>query len=167
MNRNAKPFVVFLLLICLVQSMLPAVSAVPASSDVITEATGYTSAADVQYNTVNGYITYWGARGEDCLFLSPKAQSYYTGSHSYDTLSALSGGTSQSTAPGSDLYSALQSMMASNHTTYTTYGGSSSLDCKYLYPYTDCMKNNTAYVSPIYQGQTVSSTWDSGKTYNQ
>ena len=167
MNRNMKRFIVFLLLICLVQSLLPAVSAVPASSDVITEATGYTSAADVQYNTVNGYITNWGARGEDCLFLSPKAQSYYTGSYSYASMSALSGGTSQSTAPGSDLYSALQSMMASNHTTYTTYGGSSSLDCKYLYPYTDCMKNNTAYVSTIYQGQTVSSTWDSGQTYNQ
>ena len=167
MNRNVKRFVVFLLLICLVQSMLPAVSAVPASWDVVTEATGYTSPSDVQYKTVNGYILNWGARGEDCLFLSPKAQSYYTGSYSYASMSALSGGTSQSTAPGSDLYSALQSMMASNHTTYTTYGGSSSLDCKYLYPYTDCMKNNTAYVSTIYQGQTVSSTWDSGQTYNQ
>ena len=167
MKYNRKNLVVFFLLFSLIISLFPAVSAAPSSVDVVTDPTGYQSASDVTYSTVGGYVVNWGARGEDCVFLSSNAREYYVGGYTYDVLSALSGGTSQTNASDSALYSALQDMMAENHTNYTSYGGSSKMDCKNLYLYTDCMKNNTAYVSTLYQGETVSSTWDSGETYNQ
>ena len=132
-----------------------------------TSGTGYDSADDVDYNTVNGVITNWGARDELALFLSAYAAAYYSGSYAYDMMSQLSGGTSASNAPGSDLYEALQAMMVAEHTSFTKYGSSSSMDCKNFYLYTDCLKNDYSMVSTIYRGYLVNSTWDGGSTYNQ
>ena len=162
-----KKWICGVLMLCMVISMVPAVSAAPAAEVIITTPTGYTSAQDVVYTKVNGYIVNWGARGEDCQFLSTNAQNYYTGDYRYSVLSDLNGGTSASAAPDSALYLALQSMMQSNHDTYTTYGGSSSVDCKNFYRYTDCTANDTSTVSTLYRGLTVSGVWDSGASYNQ
>lgn len=82
-------------------------------------------------------------------------------------MSEVSGGTSTSNAYTSDLYLALQSLMTDNHTTFTKYSGTTALDCKNFYLYTDCFGNDTTYVSTLYRGLTVSSTWDGGVSYNQ
>ena len=87
----------------------------PAAEKVITPATGYTSADQVQYNT-SGYIANWGARGELATFLSTYAQNFYTGEYTFDALSDLSGGTSTSNAPDSALYEALHDLVSSKQT---------------------------------------------------
>ena len=63
----------------LLLSLLISVFALNVSAaQISTPATGYTSAQQVQYKTVNQggkqVIVNWGARGEDCVFLSTKAQ---------------------------------------------------------------------------------------------
>jgi hypothetical protein len=167
MKQLCKRISALAIAFAMVISMIPAVFAVPAATDVTTPATGYTEASDVNYKTTDGIVANWGARGEDCVFLSTYAQDFYTGNNVYSELSGLAGSTSVSSVPSSALYSALGELMAENHTTYTTYGGSGSKDCKKLYLYTDCYGNDTSKVSLLYLGTTVSSTWDSGKTYNQ
>ena len=67
--------------------------------EIITDPTGYTCASDVVYNTVNGYIANWGARGEVCTFLSTYAQNFYKSGYTYSELSNLAGGSSASDAP--------------------------------------------------------------------
>ncbi len=145
---------------CLVCIMLTGVSA--ASTKITTTATGYTSASDVEYVIVSGTVVNWGARNEDCVFLSTYALEYYTGSYTYDTFAALDGGTSQSSAPSSALYSALQSMMQAMHTNIQTYQAT-----RQYYQYTDCVSNNYAKISAFYSGTLVNSTWDGGVTYNR
>ncbi len=132
------------------------------AAKITTTPTGYTDASDVEYKTYSGTIANWGARGEVCLFLSSKAESYYTGKYTYESLSAYSGGTSQSNAYTSALYSALQDMMKSNHDHETSYG-----ETRYLYKYTDCVSNDISTISSFYSGTLVSGTWDSGKTWNR
>ncbi len=129
---------------------------------VTTTATGYTSASQVVYKTSDGYIANWGARGEDCSFLSKYAESFYTGSYVYDVISEKSGGTEQSNAPNSALYRQLKSLMTSKHTHETSYN-----ETREQYRYTDCVKNDTAHISSFYSGKTLSGTWDSGKTWNR
>ncbi len=136
---------------------------VQAATDLtITTGTGYTSASDVDYIKQSGYIVNWGARGEDCTFLSTYAQSFYTGSYTYDILSQSSGGSSQSNAPSSSLYSALQSMMKTKHSHQTSYD-----ETRYQYCYVDCEKNNYSQLSCFYSGEFFSSTWDAGATWNR
>ena len=125
------------------------------ATQIVTDPTGYTNASQVVYKTTGSYIANWGARGEACKFLSNKAQQYYTGSYTYETLSALSGGTSQSNAPSSALYSALKSMMNAKSTSTTSYNGT-----KELYKYTDCLKNDTTKISSFYSGALFDSDWD-------
>ena len=132
------------------------------AAEIKTTATGYDSADDVVYKTAGGYTVNWGARGEDCVFLSSKATSFYTGNYTYDTLSKNKGGSSQSNAPSSALYSALKNMMIAKHKTQTTYQGTRD-----LYKYTDCVSNNYSQISSFYSGITLSGTWDSGKTWNR
>ena len=135
---------------------------------MITTPTGYTSADQVVYNIVDGYVANWGARGEEIDFLSTYATNFYTGNYTFDVMSGLSGGTSTSNAASSELYAALQTLMESKHTTFTKYSSSSSsLDCRYYYLYTDCLNGDTSTVSTIYRGLLVDSTWDGGSTYNQ
>ncbi|MBQ9762246.1 MAG: endonuclease, partial [Oscillospiraceae bacterium] len=167
MKKVTYRIISLLLLLSLLLPCVPAVIAVPSETDIVTTASGYTSAADVVYNIVDGYVTNWGARGEDCTFLTTYANAYYTGDYTYDTLSALDGGTSSTDAPDSALYTALQSMMVANHTTFTKYGGTSALDCKKLYQYTDCMLGDISTVSTLYRGELVAGAWDGGVSYNQ
>ena len=139
-------------------------SIVPVSAaNITTTATGYTSASDVEYQYHEGkYISNWGARGEVSTFLSPNAEKFYTGSYTYDVLSDKQGGTSQSSAPSSALYKALQSMMKAEHSHQTSYG-----ETRYQYRYTDCVSNNTSNISSFYSGKVLSGTWDSGATWNR
>ena len=131
-------------------------------SATVTTPTGYTKAEDVEYITVSGTVVNWGARGEICTFLSTYAQAYYTESYTWDTLSDEKGGTGISDAPASALYEALQNMMRTKHTRQTTYG-----ETRYLYCYTDCLRNDYSHISSFYSGKELSGTWDSGKTWNR
>ena len=167
MKKMSNRLLCMLLTLCMLLSLFTGVHAAPSATDIVTTPTGYTSAGDVTYKTVDGYLANWGARGEDCTFLSTYAQSFYTGSYTYANLSAKSGGTSTSTAPSSALYSSLQTLMVDNHTYFTRYGSTNSNDCKYIYQYTDCMLGDPAYVSTLYRGELVGGTWDSGVSYNQ
>ncbi len=157
MNRLCKRSLSVLVMVSLLISLLTmGVSAVtrPSTTKIVTDPTGYTKAEDVQYKTSGGKVANWGARGEDCLFLSTKAQSYYTGSYTFDTLSGKSGGSSQGNAPSSELYKALASMMRSKHSHQTSYN-----ETRDLFKYTDCLKNDTSTISAFYSGTTFNSTW--------
>ena len=129
---------------------------------ISTPATGFTCAEDVEYTIVNGTVVNWGARGENCTFLTTYAQSYYEGSYSWETLSEKGGGTGTSDAYTSQLYQALQDMMTAEHSHQTSYG-----ETRYLYCYTDCLQGDYSQISSFYSGQTLSGTWDSGKTWNR
>ena len=143
--------------------------AAPASSKIYTTPTGYDEASDVQYvkSNVSGkqVISNWGARGEDCVFLSTYAENFYTGEYTFANLSSLSGGTSQSNASSSQLYKELQELMTSRHTFYTYYDGNKNV--RDYYKYTDCVSNDTSEVALLYRCTMVSSKWDSGNTWNQ
>ena len=91
------------------------------------------SAAEFSYVYDGKYIYNWGSRGETATFLSPNAESFYTGANAYDVLSALSGGTGTTDAPSSSLYKTLQALMTNAHSTVTSYDATRS-----LYKYTDC-----------------------------
>lgn len=159
-----------LLVLFIVISLVSASAyAAPASSKIYTTPTGYDEASDVQYvkSNVSGkqVIANWGARGEDCVFLSTYAESFYTGEYSFDTLSSLSGGSSQSNASSSQLYRELQELLSSKHTFYTYYDGNKNV--RDYYKYTDCVSNDTSKVALLYRCTMVSSKWDSGNTWNQ
>ena len=147
-----------LLALFVVISLLPAT--LPAAKAAT--GTGYTSASDVQYVKNGQYVANWGARGEVCVFLSSYAQNFYTGSNTFETLSQLTGGSSQSNAPQSALYSALKSFMTSKHSNQTSYNATRSLFC-----YTDCVLSNYSKISSFYSGKTLSGTWDGGSTWNR
>ena len=108
------------------------------------------------YDSTGKYIYNWGTRGEVATFLSPNAEAFYTGSNSYDILSAYSGGTSTSTAPNSALYKALQNLMKSNHSYQTSYNAT-----KDLFRYTDC-QNSGGKISSFYSGKSIGPSWDGG-----
>ncbi len=128
-----------------------------------TSPTGYTKASDVDYVTNNGYTVNWGARGEDCTFLSSKAIAFYTGSNTYEVFSQKSGSTSTSSVPSSDLYKALKSFMKSKHSNETSYNATRS-----LYKYTDCVLNGyNVGISSFYSGDKIGPDWDSGSTWNR
>ena len=167
MKKSFRGLLAILLVISLLISLCPAVFAAPSATVIVTPATGYDSADDVVYKTENGYLVNWGARDEDCLFLTTYAQDFYTGAYTYDTLSQVAGGTNASNAPSSSLYTSLQSLMTDRHTYLTKYDSSSSADCKPLYKNADCYGNDTTYVSTLYRGTRVNGPWDGGKSYNQ
>ena len=129
----------------------------PTSAVAATTATGYDSADDVVYVKNGKYIYNWGAREEDCTFLSTYAVGFNSGDYSFEKLSSYAGGTGKSDAPNSALYKALQNFMTSKHTTLTTYEGT-----KDLYRYTDCVSSNTEYLSSFYLGATYESAWPYG-----
>lgn len=158
---KCKRMISVLLVLVLVLTSLASLT-VSAAGKIVTPPTGYTKASDVAYKTSGGYIANWGARGEDCVFLSTYAERFYTGSYTFDVLSKKSGGTSQSNAPQSELYAALKSLMTSKHSHTTSYN-----ETRNLYRYTDCLKNDTAHISSFYSGRELSGTWDSGATWNR
>ncbi len=162
MKQTRNRILSLLLVFLLVCSLVVPTQVEAAGREIFTTPTGYTKASDVVYKTSGKYIANWGARGEDCVFLSPKAESFYTGSYTYEKLSQNSGGTSQNDAKNSALYSALKSFMTSKHSHQTSYG-----ETRDLYKYTDCVRNDTSKISSFYSGATVSGTWDSGSTWNR
>lgn len=137
-------------------------SATADAAAISTTATGYTTADDVNYVRNGNYLANWGARDEDCVFLSKYAQAFYTGNNVYTTLSQKSGGTSQSNASSSDLYSSLKSFMTSKHSHITTYD-----ETRYQYRYTDCVSGDYAHISSFYSGITLTGSWDSAATWNR
>lgn len=152
-----------LLSVLVILSLLLSIFIVPASaSDIVTDPTGYTRAEDVNYIKREGYVVNWGARGEDCVFLSQYAVAYYTGNYTFEKLSQNAGGSTQSNAPHSALYSALAAMMKSKHTRITNYQ-----ETRYIYRYTDCLKNDYNHISSFYSGTQLSGEWDSGATWNR
>lgn len=157
MTQISKRILSVTLTFLLVLSLL--IGGLPTQAEAVS--TGYTSSTDVHY-VPGKYVANWGARNELCEFLSPFANGFYTTDYSYDTLSQLTGGSNESTAPHSDLYKALQNLMQSQHTHITTYD-----ETRYQYMYTDCQLSDTTTISTFYTMQDVNSTWDSGKTYNR
>ncbi len=142
---------------------LPALPSVQASAaEITTTATGYTKAEDVVYVKNENIIANWGARGEDCTFLSSKAEDFYTGSYTYDVLSQKAGGSGKDDAPSSALYSGLKSMMTAKHTHQTSYG-----ETRGQYRYTDCVSSQYSNISSFYSGRTLSGDWDEAKTWNR
>jgi endonuclease I len=157
----------FLLILILILSLcIPALAARPV---IITPATGYQDADDVQYKTYSQsgktVIANWGARGETCTFLSSYAETYYTGSYTWDSMSQTSGGTTIGNAYNSALYRQLKTLMSSTHSFYTYYDGNKNV--RDYYKYTDCVRNDTSKVSLFYFGTMVSSTWNQGTIWNQ
>ena len=106
------------------------------------------------YDSTGKYIYNWGTRGTTATFLSPKAEAFYSGKNTYDTLSALAGGTGTSDAPKSALFAALQKLMKDAHTHQTSYQ-----ETRNLYQYTDC-QNNGGKISSFYSGKAIGPTWD-------
>lgn len=107
-------------------------------------------------------IANWGQRGVVATEPSSKVASFYTGNYTYAKLSNLTGGTTQSNAHESELYSTLQTLMKSKHTTIQNYQ-----DTRQYYKYTDCVNGDTSKLVSFYSGTMVNSTWDSGNTYNR
>lgn len=158
MRHCAKKILILLMLLALSAQLSPVGLA---TVDLITTTpTRYQSADDVEYIIISGTVVNWGARGEDCTFLSTYAQDYYTSDYSWETLYAKDGGTDISDAYSSPLYMALQSMMKTKHTTIQGYQ-----DTRAYYKYTDCVANDYSLISSFYSGNTVNSTW-TGSTYN-
>ncbi len=127
-----------------------------------TPATGYKKASDVKYDDSGDYIANWGARGEDCTFLSKYAQDFYTDSYVYDILSTVKGGTSKSDAHYSALYSSLQTLMKSKQTYQTSYDATRDMYC-----YTDCVSSNYSKISSFYSGTVLNGSWGSSPAWNR
>ena len=113
-------------------------------------------AADVSYNYDGKYIYNWGTRGEVATFLSPNAEKFYDSRSSFEELSAYSGGTSTSTAPNSELYKKLKSLMSGAQTYTTSYAAT-----KELFRYTDC-QGGGGKISSFYSGNLIGPSWDGG-----
>lgn len=135
-----------LLVVIMIVSILP-------TFGITSRATG---TSDVDYVYSGQYIYNWGTRGEIATFLSPNAESFYTGANTFASLSSYSGGTGKSDAPSSALYKQLQSLMKSAHTHQTSYS-----ETKDLYKYTDC-QNSGGKISSFYSGTSIGPSWDGG-----
>ena len=152
--------------VLIILSLLLSMFTVPAAATRFTTTpTGYDSADDVVYVYDGKYIANWGARGEDCVFLSKYAVAYYTGNYTFDTLCRNSGGSTQSNAHYSALYRSLQELMSNTHTFYTYYDGNKNV--RDFYHYTDCVRSDTSKVSLLYYGTLVTSQWNSASIWNQ
>ena len=113
------------------------------------------------------YVANWGQRGVVATSLSNAAVNFYTKySVDFATVSQLKGGTNQGLKPtdaaNTALYNELQEIMSNAQTKVTNYD-----ETRYLYKYTDCINENTSNISCFYSGKTLSSTWDSGNTWNR
>ncbi|HRV72671.1 MAG TPA: endonuclease, partial [Eubacteriales bacterium] len=102
-------------------------------------------AASYSYNS--------GQRNSTCTQLTSAAKAYYTGSYTYSTLSGQTSST---------LKSNLKTLMTSTHSTLTSYDGLRTLTA-----YSDTNCSNTSQILLFYTNDSVSSTWDSGSTWNR
>lgn len=156
MKHFSKRVLALVLVLCTVVTLL-------AGLTVTASAAEPTSASQVNYRKSGKYVYNWGKRDTTATFLTTYAQSYYTGSYSYATLSSKSGSTSTGAA---DIYSsalgtALHNMLVSKQTYTTSYKGTTSLYC-----YTDC-EQNADKISSYYSGTLIGPKWDGGKTWNR
>lgn len=129
----------------------------PLQAFAATSSSRPTSAEEVNYVKNGDYVYNWGIRGEPAAFLSKYAQEFYTGNYTFDKLSKVGGGSSQSNAPSSVLYEKLQKLMKDNHSYKTSYEAT-----KNLYRYTDCESSNKSNISSFYSGKSLSSSWGNG-----
>lgn len=158
-KRIGAGFLAFLLVFCLIPL------SGEAAEKITTTPTGYISATDVNYVKDGKYIANWGARGEDCVFLSSYAEDFYTGSNTFEVLSTLTGGSNQTNAPYSALYKQLQKLLTSKHTFFTYYDDPKNV--RDFYQYTDCVSCDISQVALLYRGGLVTSAWNSGNIWNQ
>ena len=159
--KQIKRVLCLVFALCIVVSQFT--TSVFAASYHTTTPTGYTSASDVKYVKVGSYIANWGARGEVATFLSTYAKDFYSGSCSQSALFSMSGGTSQSSAPSSELYRELKNYLTDKQSRETKYD-----DNKNLMKYTDCVSGDYSKISAFYSGKIVGSSWVSGgKTWNR
>ncbi len=103
------------------------------------------------------YVANWGERGKIATSLSTYAVNFYNGDETYNRVSKLSGGATESAVPSSALYKELQSIMESAQTYTTSYDATKS-----LFKYTDCLNGNTSKISSFYSGKLMGSSWGSG-----
>ena len=148
--------------LALTVSLLSGLSLTVFADTLIGTPTGYTNASQVVYDDSGSYLKNWGARGETASFLSTYALSYYSGSYSYAQLSANAGSSNAGSYTSSALYTALHAMLAAKQTSTTSYN-----DTRNMYCYTDCVNNNSSYISSFYSGTKLNGTWDSGSTWNR
>lgn len=118
-------------------------------------ATGYTQASDVSYKKTGKYVHNWGARDEECVFLTSYADNFYSTTYSFDNLSTKAGSSTISNVPSSTLYKSLQNLMSSKQSYQTSYDATKSLFC-----YTDCVNGNSSYISSFYSAKKISGLWD-------
>ncbi len=165
--KTLKRALALLFALCIVASQFS--MSTFAANYFTTTPTSYTSASQVVYKSYSAggrsVVANWGAREETATFLSKYAQNFYTGSSDFSSISQKKGGTTQSNAPGSALYSELKNLMSSAHTFYTYYDGNKNV--RNFYAYTDCVNSDTSKVSLLYRGGLLSSTWNGGNTWNQ
>ncbi len=108
--------------------------------------TAVISTGIVSVGASSGTVSNWGTRGEDATSLSKYAQSYYTGSYTYDKLSEQS---------STVLISSLHTLMTSTHSYTSSYD-----DCHYKANITDCEEGN-GKVTLIYTGYSATmSQWN-------
>ncbi len=93
-----------------------------------------------------------GKRDEICTALSSKAVSYYTGSYSYNSLSALT---------TSSLRTKLRTLVTTGRKT-VGYDG-----LKTYFPHTDAFEGSSSKLRLFYCDGTTTSKWDSAKTWNR
>ena len=106
--------------------------------------------------SAESYVYNRGERGKDCTELSSYAKDFYTGIYVFEDMSQTQGGTSQSNAHSSALYSELKTLMTSKHTHITSYE-----ETKSLYKYTDCQKGG-GKISSFYSGKEIGPNWGEG-----
>lgn len=150
-NLNGRKLLAVLLTVAIVATLLPVFVRT-------TDAVGLTSGDCSGQGTSVAYN--YGKQGTVCTALSDMASAYYTGSYTYSTLSGLSGSATSTTS--SALYTTLSSLMTNTHTNITSYEA-----LKTNYAKADCENGSTTTLRLFYCGDTVSSTWDGGTTFNR
>ena len=119
-------------------------------------------AATVNYVYSGNYVYNWGQRETLATFLSPMAEDFYEDNNvTYTTLASLSGASSTSDVPYSDLYDALHELMYDNLDNPTSYNATRD-----LFKYTDC-QNSGGKISSFYSGKSIGPEWDGGATWNR
>ena len=119
-------------------------------------------AASVDYVYSGNYVYNWGQRDELATFLSPMSEDFYTDNNvAYTTLASLSGASSTSDVPYSDLYDALHQLMYDNLDSPTSYDATRD-----QFKYTDC-ENSGGSISSFYSAKAIGPSWDSGSTWNR
>ena len=107
-------------------------------------------------------IKNYGYRGDTAKLFSSYATKFYKSNDvTYEELAALSGSSTVSSVPSSELYIKLKALMTDNHTYINTYA-----DTKEYFASTDC-EGEGKVISSFYSGTSIGPEWDSGATWNR